>query len=449
MTVVCLESLTFGLGRLARAAGRLGEPLRLLTRDPAYYAHELERLPADAVEVVETDTFDTELVAELLGRTPDLRGLISSTDTWMLVGAALTARFGLPGLDPSVLRLARDKAAVRDRLFAAGLTRSRAAEADSGDPATAELLVKAVGLPAILKDTAGTGSQNVWLVRDERELDAALAEAAGRELKGRLFAEPYFSGPVYSAETLTWAGRTRLLGVSSRLMSPEPHFREEITAFPVAFPEPRRAALERWLDEVLAAIGYTDRFAHVEFALTTAGPEVVEINPRIGGALVGEGLCRALGVNVYEAMVEAALGVRPGLMDAALPGGPASAFVLGYPQQPGVFTGVAGLGRLPDMPGSPAWYPVKRVGDRVEHLGDSRGYAGIVYAEAETAELATHCAVAAANAVRVLTEPFSAADGADGTDALGGTDEAGAAGGADAAAPAGTAVTAAHRASGG
>ncbi|MFF8657451.1 ATP-grasp domain-containing protein [Streptomyces huasconensis] len=404
MSVVCLESLTFGLGHLVRAADALGEPLVLLTRDPAYYAYELERLPPDALDVVEIDTFDVELVADRLHRTPGLRGLISSTDTWTLIGAELSERLGLPGLDPAVLRLTRDKAAVRNRLHDAGLTRGRAT--DVTGHGTEEVLLKEVGLPAVLKDTAGTGSQNVWLVRDEPELAAALDEAAGRELKGRLFAEPYFSGPVYSAETLTWAGRTRLLGVSSRLMSPEPHFREEITAFPVAFPEARRAVLERWLGEVLAAIGYTDRFAHVEFVLTTGGPEVVEINPRIGGALVGEGMCRALGVNVYEAMIETALGRRPRLMDAELPGGPAVAFVLGYPAAPGVFTGVAGLDRLTDMPGSPAWYPVRSVGDAIEHLADSRGYAGIVYAEAETAELATHHAVAAANAVQVLTEPL-------------------------------------------
>ncbi|MFB7929535.1 ATP-grasp domain-containing protein [Streptomyces sp. NPDC056039] len=405
MTVVCLESLTFGLGHLVRAADRLGERLLLLTRDPDYYAYELDRLPAGALDVVETDTFDVERVAEVLGRTPELRGLISSTDTWTLAGADLAGRFALPGLDPEVLRFTRDKAAVRNRLHEAGLTRGRAAEAAGPQTEARELLLKEVGLPAILKDTAGTGSQNVWLVRDEEELDRALREAAEQPLKGRLFAEPYFGGPVYSAETLTWAGRTRLLGVSSRLMSAEPRFREEITAFPVAFPEGQGASLERWLDEVLGAVGYTDRFAHVEFVLTGDGPEVVEINPRIGGALVGEGLCRALGVNVYEAMIEAALGRRPGLMDAELPGGPAVAFVLGYPAEPGVFTGVAGLDRLADLPGSPAWYPVRQVGDVVEHLSDSRGYAGIVYAEAETAELATHRAVAAANALRVLTEP--------------------------------------------
>ncbi|OII62031.1 argininosuccinate lyase [Streptomyces sp. CC53] len=412
MTVVSLESLTFGLGHLVRAADALGERLTLLTCDRSFYTYELERLPADALDVVETDTFDVDGVAELLGRMPGLRGLISSTDTWTTVGAALTERLGLPGLDPAVLRLTRDKAAVRGRLHEAGLTRGRAVEAPAAE--LAQVLPKEVGLPAVLKDTAGTGSQNVWLVRDEAELGAALREAAGRELKGRLFAEPYFSGPVYSAETLTWAGRTRLLGVSSRLMSPEPHFREEITAFPVAFPEARRAGLERWLGEVLAAIGYTDRFAHVEFVLTAGGPEVVEVNPRIGGALVGEGMCRALGANVYEALVEAALGRRPRLMDADLPGGPAVAFVLGYPAAPGVFTGVAGLERLADMPGSPAWYPVRSVGDRVEHLADSRGYAGIVYAEAETAELATHRAVAAANALTVLTEPVPVRDAAGG-----------------------------------
>ncbi|NEA78292.1 ATP-grasp domain-containing protein [Actinospica acidiphila] len=405
MTVACLESLTFGLGHLVRAADRLGERLLLLTRDPAYYAYELDRLPADALDVVVTDTFDVERSADLLRRTPGLRGLISSTDTWTLTGAALAERLGLPGLDPAVLRLTRDKAAVRNRLYDVGLTRGRAVEVADPDREARGLLLKEVGLPLVLKDTAGTGSQNVWLVRDEGELDAALAEASGRDLKGRLFAEPYFSGPVYSAETLTWEGRTRLLGVSSRLMSPEPHFREEITAFPVAFPGPQPASLESWLDRVLATLGYTDRFAHVEFVLTGDGPEVVEVNPRIGGALVGEGMCRALGVNVYEAMIEAALGRRPRLMDADCPGGPAVAFVLGYPATPGVFTGVAGLDRLTDMPGTPAWYPVKQTGDLIEHLGDSRGYAGIVYAEADTAELATHRAVAAANALRVLTDP--------------------------------------------
>ncbi|MFD7888742.1 ATP-grasp domain-containing protein [Streptomyces albidoflavus] len=404
MSIVCLELLTFGLGHLVSAADLLDERLVLVTRDPSYYAYELDRLSPGALDVVEADTFDVDRVAEVMRAVPDLRGLVSSTDTWMLVGAELAARFRLPGLDPSVLRLTRDKPSVRNRLQEAGLSRGRALEGFLGAPDAAQLVLKEVGLPAVLKDTAGTGSQNVWLVRDEAELTTALHEAAGRSLMGQLFAEPFFTGPVYSAETLTWEGHTRLLGVSSRLMSAEPYFREEITAFPVRFPSRRQEELERWIGQVLRAVGYTDRFSHTEFALTSDGPEVIEINPRIGGALVGEGMCTALGTNVYEAVLETALGRRPGLIDAELPGGPAVAFVLGYPAAPGILTGVAGLDRLPTLPGHPAWYPTKRMGTHIEHLDDSRGHAGIVYAEGETAELATHHAVAAANGVRVVTE---------------------------------------------
>lgn len=415
MTVVSLEALTFGIGNLVKAADALGERLRLLTRDPDYYRYELERLRPDALDVVEVETFDTAAVTAELDGTPELRGLISSTDTWMLQGAELCARFALPGLDPDVLRLMRDKALVRKRLYAAGLSSGSAVAEEDGEAGEVvgarrefgERVLKEVGLPAVLKDSAGTGSQNVWLLRTEEDLATALREAGERPLKGRLFAEPYLPGPVYSAETLTWAGHTRLLGVSSRLMSPEPYFREEITAFPVAFPAAQLRDLERWLGRVLGATGYTDRFAHIEFAMTLTGPEIIEINPRIGGALVAEGMCRSLGYNVYTAMVETALGREPDLLHAELPGGPAVAFVLGYPRQPGLLQEISGLERLAELPGSPRWYPVKALGDPVEHLGDSRGYAGIVYAEGESAELATHRAVAAAGTVQVRTQPVT------------------------------------------
>ncbi|WP_411759830.1 ATP-grasp domain-containing protein [Streptomyces tunisiensis] len=94
------------------------------------FACELERLPPDALDVVVTDTFDVEGLTDRLRRTPRLRGLISSTDTWTLAGAELADRLGLPGLDPAVLRLTRDKAAVRNRLHDAGVTRGRALEAN-------------------------------------------------------------------------------------------------------------------------------------------------------------------------------------------------------------------------------------------------------------------------------------------------------------------------------
>jgi hypothetical protein len=188
-------------------------------------------------------------------------------------------------------------------------------------------------------------------------------------------------------------------------MSPEPAVREEAAAFPVALPTAERDLIEDWVGRVLATAGHDSGFAHVEFVLTTDGPELVEINRRIGGALVGEALCRALGTNVYDAMVDTALGRRPALLDTlATDSGPGSAtgFVLIYPDRAGTLTGWTGLGGLSAFPGSPQWYPTAAPGQRVEHLSDQRSCTGIVLAEAATAELALHRALSAAGSIRAV-----------------------------------------------
>ncbi|WP_405924398.1 ATP-grasp domain-containing protein [Streptomyces sp. NBC_00035] len=405
MTIAALEALTFGLGRLIEAADKAGHRLCLLTGDRDVYRHELDRLDPAALDIVDLDTTDEAACAAALAAVPDLRGLINSTDTWSVPGADLAAKLGLPGPDPSAVRQLRDKSRVRNLLHEQGLSRGGAL----ADPSSASEILRVIGLPAVLKDSAGTSSRNVWPVRDELQLRTALTEAAERPFNGRLFAEPFFSGPVYSAETLSWDGETKLLGVLSRQMSPEPSVREEAAAFPVALPRPELGLVQDWVARVLAAAGHDSGFAHVEFVLTTEGPELVEINRRIGGALVGEALCRALRTNVYDAMVDTALGRRPALLDTPAADhtpGPATAFVLVYPDRPGTLTGWTGLDGLSAFPGSPEWYPTAVPGRRVEHLTDQRGCTGIVLAEAATAELALHRALSAAGSVR----PVIAAD---------------------------------------
>ncbi len=351
MTIVALESLSFGLGRMAEAAAEAGHRLCLLTGDRAVYRHELAVLPPDTLDVVDVDTWDQDAVRRVLAAVPDLAGLINTTDTWSLPAAELARELGLPGPDPESVTLLRDKRRVRETLHAHGLSRSAALAVPPGPEGAGEVL-RAVGLPAVLKDSAGTSSRHVWIVRDEEALHRALAEAAEQRLTGALFAEAFLAGPLYSAETLSWDGTTRLLGVLSRQTSRAAVVREEAAAFPVALPEAGRAGIEAWVGRVLAAAGHERGFAHVEFILTTDGPELVEINRRIGGALVGEVLCRTLRTNVYTAMTDEALGHRPALLDAPLDAeGPAYGFVLVYADRPGVLKGWIGLDELAAFPG--------------------------------------------------------------------------------------------------
>lgn len=399
MTIAALESLSFGLGHMAAAAAAAGHRLCLLTADRSVYRHELDTLPGDALTVIDVDTFDESATRGALAALPDLAGLLNTTDTWSVQAADLAAGFGLPGPDPAAVRLLRDKYQVRELLHRRGLSRSGAVRV-APSPDSADEVRRGVGLPAVLKDSSGTSSRNVWIAHDEEALRRALGEADRQQLMGELFAEAFLAGPLYSAETLSWDGGTRLLGVLSRQTSRQPAVREEAAAFPVALPPAESAAIEQWVGDVLRAAGHHSGFAHVEFVLTTEGPELVEINRRIGGALVGEVLCRSLGTNVYTAMMEEALGRRPRLMDTPLDhAGPAHAFVLVYADRPGVLKGWHGLDELAAFPGDVRWYPTRAPGDAMPQVGDQRGCTGIVLAEAATAELAQHRAWSAATRV--------------------------------------------------
>ncbi|RMI36755.1 ATP-grasp domain-containing protein [Streptomyces triticirhizae] len=402
MTIAALEALSFGLARIVEAAEAAGHRLALLTGDRAIYQHELAQLPADALDIVDVDTHDRDASRAALRALPDLAGLINSTDGWSVPAADLAAELGLPGPDPAAVRRLRDKLAVRRLLAERGLGPEGAIPV--GPSTTAEEILAGVGLPAVLKDSAGTSSKNVWLARDRAELDAALERARGAALTGRLFAERYLAGPLYSAETLSFEGHTRLLGVFSRQTSPLPRVREEGAAFPVALPGEETETVRRWVGDVLAAAGHPTGFAHVEFVWTAKGPELVEINRRIGGALVGEALCRALGVNVYHALIDTTLGRRPALLDGPQPTGDASALVLIYPDRTGTLVGWSGLDSLAAFPGEPEWYPTAAPGDRVVHLDDQRGCTGILLTRGATAELAWHRALSAAGTIRAVVE---------------------------------------------
>ncbi|MFD4765291.1 ATP-grasp domain-containing protein [Streptomyces niveus] len=410
MTIAALEALSFGLGRTARAARAAGHRFVLLTGDRSVYRHELAT--ESGVDVIDVDTFDPDAVRRALAGLTDLAGLINTTDTWSAPAADLAQELGLPGPDPEAVKLLRDKARVRQTLHRAGLSAGTSVVLEPRLDSAA-LVREGGGLPAVLKVSAGTSSRDVWIVHDEEALAAALAEAeeraqapGGQGLNGRLFAEPFLAGPLYSAETLSWQGHTRLLGVLSRQTSRRPAVREEAAAFPVALPADELATIERWVADVLAAAGHDQGFAHVEFVLTRRGPELVEINRRIGGALVAEAMCRTLDVNVYEALVDVTLGRRPRLLDAPLrPTGPAVAFVLVYADEPGLLEGWAGLAGLNAFPGEVGWYPVRAPGDAVHHVGDQRGCTGMVLAQAPTAELAQHRAWSAATTVRPVMKP--------------------------------------------
>jgi biotin carboxylase len=400
MKIVALEWLTFGLGELVDAAEERACTLHLLTRDRSRYSYEIERLGDSSLILHDADTTNADAVIEAISEIGDVGGLVSCTDTHSLVASEVCERLGLPGQNPQAVRMVRNKTEMRNRLHAKGLSRAPAISMERAVETHTEL-----SFPLVIKDSAGTGSKNVWLARSPAELQDAIRQAQHSRLRGFLSAEPYFIGPLYSVETITWEGQTRVLGVTGRVVSPEPYFREEALNSPVAVPRELQRRLDAWISEVLDVVGYDTGVAHTEFIVTKEGFEVVEINPRLIGGPLGTGMCKSYGTNLYTAFLDMARGKRPEIMDRELTPQCGTAHLLLYAPSPGIYRAIEGAEVLAIHPGEPEIRPVRSPGDAIVTVENQDGMVAFLSCTGETSEIALQNALSAATKLRVKVDP--------------------------------------------
>ncbi|MEZ2371131.1 ATP-grasp domain-containing protein [Arthrobacter sp. RCC_34] len=377
-TIVALEAMTVNLELLDAAARRRDLHLIVLAGVPGMY------LPGGRdVDIQQCDTFDLDAVRARLEEHGDsLVGLLSPTDTWGIQAVALCEELGLPHLTSSErLEKLRDKAWVRHTTDAAfGKVRTGIDQS-----------------PHILKPRKGTGSQNIELFPTRLELEES---AEKRNLvSDEWVVEPYFRGPVYSAETYTRGGSTALLGVTNRIMSPEPLFVELVKTFPHLHGTSWEGSVEAWAKTILESVEFEAGFAHIEFCETANGFELIEINARMAGALIGPAIHQTTGIDIYDILIADALGEEPCSLVRNIRGGHSHVSV--YAETAGTLTSIDGLDLLDGLPGNIGWIPAKAVGAEISHVGDYKSRIGNIYATAAEPGLAQDYAVSASRHLRV------------------------------------------------
>ncbi len=93
--------------------------------------------------------------------------------------------------------------------------------------------------------------------------------------------EELLDGPEVSVETVSHAGVVQVVGVTDKSIGGAPAFIETGHMFPAALPAAEAEDAVRTALAALKALGLTEGVvAHTEIKLTSAGPRVVEVNPR-------------------------------------------------------------------------------------------------------------------------------------------------------------------------
>ncbi|MFF9485417.1 ATP-grasp domain-containing protein [Streptomyces sp. NPDC014676] len=325
--LLVVESWVGSMSRLLpRAIRESGHEFTFLTRDLHHYLRSAPEGASHpllgARNVITADTNDTETLlprVERLHSVLGFDGVITSCDYYLPVVARTAARLGLPGPAPEAIENACRKDATRRVLADAGVPGPRFAVHEEW----AELARSAreIGYPLVVKPVDLCAGMYVRRVDDEERLAAAVkalsefpVNARGQRRAPVVLLEELLDGPEVSVETVSHAGAVHVVGVTDKSVGGAPAFIETGHMFPAALSSADAEAAEQTALGALKALGLTDGVvAHTEIKLTSAGPRVVEVNPRPAGNRITELIRHVTGTDLAAAFVDVCLGRAPDL----------------------------------------------------------------------------------------------------------------------------------------
>ncbi|OQR61272.1 carboxylate--amine ligase [Streptomyces maremycinicus] len=322
-----VESWVGSMSRLLpRAIRESGHEFTFLTRDLHHYLRSAPEGAAHpllgARNVITADTNDTHALLPQIERVhAALRfdGVLTSCDYYLPTVARIAGQLGLPGSSPKAVENACRKDATRRILADAGVPGPRFAVHEEW----ADLIraARKIGYPLVVKPVDLCAGMYVRRVDDEEQLATAVGALAGFPVNARgqrrepaVLLEELLDGPEVSVETVSYAGTVHVVGVTDKSIGGAPAFIETGHMFPADLPAVDAESAERTALAALEALGLTDNgVAHTEVKLTSAGPRVVEVNPRPAGNRITELVRHVAGIDLAAAFVEVSLGREPDL----------------------------------------------------------------------------------------------------------------------------------------
>ncbi|WP_307533780.1 ATP-grasp domain-containing protein [Streptomyces sp. V3I8] len=324
--LLVVESWVGSMSRLLpRAIREGGHEFTFLTRDLHHYLRSAPEGTAHpllaARNVLTAETNDVEALlpeAERLHGALGFDAVVTSCDYYLPTVARIAARLGLPGPTPGSVEDACRKDRTRRVLGEAGVPGPRFAVC--ADRAAAEGAARELGFPLVVKPVDLCAGMYVRRVDDARELADACRAIADFPLNARgqtrapvLLLEELLDGPEVSVETVSFDGRTRVVGVTDKSLGGAPAFVETGHMFPAALAPDDAAAARDTAVRAVQALGLDSVVAHTEIRLTAAGPRVVEVNPRPAGNRITELIRHVTGLDLAAVCVDVALGRTPDL----------------------------------------------------------------------------------------------------------------------------------------
>jgi biotin carboxylase len=223
----------------------------------------------------------------------------------VVTAARLREAIGVPGLDVRQALTFRDKGLMKEQVEAAGIRTPRSMRSSTADGCRAA--AAAIGYPIIIKPISGAGSMDTYRIEDDGDLEAALGRLGSVP---EVSVEEFVDGDEFTYDTICAAGNIALENVCE--YRPRPLVGKQVEwisqqIFALAdHDEPGLAGGLQMGRRVIAAMGFTSGFTHMEWYRTAAGEVVFgEIGARAPGARITDLINYSCDTDVFTGWAEA------------------------------------------------------------------------------------------------------------------------------------------------
>ncbi|MEV6778441.1 ATP-grasp domain-containing protein [Streptomyces syringium] len=384
---------------VAQEAKRRGFRVVALNHDPLNPSGAFAVPDGTVDELLHIDSWtDAERVRETvhaLHERYDVAGTYAAFEPTLTFEAELRELAGLPNNGPQNIAQVIDKAHVRRKLYAEGLSELRSVPLAEALEWDAWQFTR----PAVLKPAHGTGSALCFIVSSLEELRtaagrteaAAVVSALTKEYilaHGDFILEELAEGELVSVESVVDRGTVHTVGITGRYISSLDAVVEQGFIFP--YEHPRAAEIAAKAAEIHHSLGVVHGPTHLEFIISADGrAELIDFNARTIGLAVVVCIGNAYDIDYAAPLTDIACGIEPDL--SFLGKAPkASVDMLLLPP-----AGTTELTELVFPEGTECRRITKPFGQPLSGRTDQLDVVGMFVVTADTAEEAHHKALAA------------------------------------------------------
>lgn len=257
--------------------------------------------------VVYADITDPEAVLKA-AQTEQIDGITTCCmDLGIEAMGYVNEKLGLPGPGFAAAKAARNKALEKEAYRKAGVRTARFAFVHSEEDL--EEAMKELSFPVILKAVDQMGSRGIQRADTAREAKEAFRFAMDATGENFCIAEEFLQGTMFGAEAMISAGRLAyVLPLGNDLRDGNPPF--PIGHFvPWDRGEEIRDQIGKLVLQAAKALGFDNCAMDLDCMLVDGEPYVIEATARAGATCITDTVSVYYGINYYEAIVKAALGI--------------------------------------------------------------------------------------------------------------------------------------------